>query len=348
MSKINAIRLINLNYNNNAIRISDETFQLGGQSTLLSLRNGGGKSVLVQMISSLFVHKQYRKTKDRPFESYFTTAKPTFILVEWALDHGAGYCLTGMMVRKSQGMEEQVSEPLEMINFIAEYQARCEQDIYHIPVIEKGKKEIVLKSFHTCRQLFEAYKKERSIKFFYYDMNNYAQSRQYFDKLSEYQIYYKEWENIIRKVNLEESGLSKLFSDCKNEKELLEKWFLDVIQSKLNREQDRMKEFQTIIEKYVSMYKDNKSKIERRDTILKFKEDMLEIEEKANAYQQSELRVEEAKNKIACFIEELNRLEDLVNQKKKEIEERKTACEAEISRITYEKLSMETYQLADK
>lgn len=82
MSKINAIRLINLNYNNNAIRISDETFQLGGQSTLLSLRNGGGKSVLVQMISAPFVHKQYRKTKDRPFESYFTTAKPTFIMVE--------------------------------------------------------------------------------------------------------------------------------------------------------------------------------------------------------------------------------------------------------------------------
>ena len=111
MSKINAVRLINLNYNNNAIRISDETFQMGGQSTLLSLRNGGGKSVLVQMLTAPFVHKQYRKTKDRPFESYFTTAKPTFIMVEWELDQGAGYCLTGMMVRKNQASEEQSSEP---------------------------------------------------------------------------------------------------------------------------------------------------------------------------------------------------------------------------------------------
>ena len=50
MSKINAVRLINLNYNNNSIRISDETFRFNGESTLLSLRNGGGKSVLVQMI----------------------------------------------------------------------------------------------------------------------------------------------------------------------------------------------------------------------------------------------------------------------------------------------------------
>lgn len=57
MSKVNAVRFINLNYNNNAIRISDETFQMGGRSTLLSLRNGGGKSVLVQMMTAPFVHK---------------------------------------------------------------------------------------------------------------------------------------------------------------------------------------------------------------------------------------------------------------------------------------------------
>ena len=73
MSKINAVRFININYNNNAIRISDEIFQMNGKSTLLSLRNGGGKSVLVQMMMAPFVHKRYRDTKDRPFSSYFTT-----------------------------------------------------------------------------------------------------------------------------------------------------------------------------------------------------------------------------------------------------------------------------------
>ena len=67
MSKINAIRLINLNYNNNAIKISDETFHLNGDSTLLSLRNGGGKSVLVQMMTAPFVHKLFRRAMIRPF-----------------------------------------------------------------------------------------------------------------------------------------------------------------------------------------------------------------------------------------------------------------------------------------
>ena len=250
MSKINAIRLINLNYNNNAIKISDETFHLNGESTLLSLRNGGGKSVLVQMMTAPFVHKRYRDAKDRPFESYFTGSRPTFILVEWALDQGAGYVMTGMMVRKRQeisGEETGSGEELEIVNLISEYKERCLLDISHLPVVEKTKKEITLKSFGACRQLFESWKRDKSVNFFFYDMNNQAQSRQYFDKLKEYQINYKEWETIIKKVNLKESGLSDLFADCRDEKGLVEKWFLDAVESKLNRDRNRMKEFQNIV-----------------------------------------------------------------------------------------------------
>ena len=47
MSKINAVRMINLNYNNNTMRVSDDIFQMQGRSTLMSLQNGGGKSVPV-------------------------------------------------------------------------------------------------------------------------------------------------------------------------------------------------------------------------------------------------------------------------------------------------------------
>ncbi|MBQ3544757.1 MAG: hypothetical protein IJA34_07220 [Lachnospiraceae bacterium] len=348
MSKINAVRLINLNYNNNSIRISDETFQFNGQSTLLSLRNGGGKSVLVQMMTAPFVHKQYRKTKDRPFESYFTTSKPTFIMVEWKLDQGAGYCLTGMMVRRSQASEEQSSEPLEIINFVSEYSSRCDYDIFNIPLVEKNNKETILKNFNECKQIFEMYKKDNSKKFYYYDMNNSAQSRQYFDKIAEYKIYYKEWETIIRKVNLKESGLSELFSDCKNEKELVDKWFLETIQDKLNQGQNRVKEFQSIIDKYVRMYKENKSKIERRNTILKFKDDMKEIEDKAYIYQNAENNVKNQENKIACLIKELKHLEEKLENNKNELEINILECNTKIEHISYERISLDVYKLFDE
>ncbi len=348
MSKINAVRLINLNYNNNAIRISDEIFHLNGESTLLSLRNGGGKSVLVQMMTAPFVHKRYRDTKDRPFESYFTTNKPTFILVEWVLDQGAGYVLTGMMVRRSQEISEESGESLEMINFITEYRERCQQDIYHLPVVEKTKKEIVLKNFGACRQLFETYKRDKSMHFSYYDMNNNAQSRQYFDRLKEYKIDYKEWETIIKKVNLKESGLSELFADCRDEKGLVEKWFLEAVESKLNKDKNRMKEFQNILEKYVGQYKDNKSKIQRRDTIRRFQEEAVGIEERALEYRTGSQKEMEWENKIANFLAVLEELSKDASEKQEGVEQEQKTLREDILHIEYEQLSQEIYELVDK
>ena len=306
MSKINAVRLININYNHNAIRISDETMHFNGESTLISLQNGGGKSVLVQMITAPFVQKRYRNTKDRPFASYFTSGRPSFIMVEWALDQGAGYVMTGMMVRQSQGTED--GDELEMVNFISEYKDACPYDLHHIPVIEKTKDEISLKSFAVCRQLFDFYKKDRSVRFFCYDMNNSAQSKQYFDKLIEYGINFREWQNIIKKVNEEESGLSKLFADCKDEKGLVEKWFLDAIENKLNKDQNRMQEFRNILEKYISLYRDNESKIKRRDVIRKFDDEAACISEQGEIYVKESNAAEQALGKITAYIQELNRL----------------------------------------
>lgn len=348
MSKINAVRLINLNYNNNAIKISDEIFHMNGESTLLSLRNGGGKSVLVQMMMAPFVHKRYRDAKDRPFESYFTTSKPTFILVEWALDQGAGYVLTGMMVRRSQSMDGEQTENLDMINIVSEYEESCLTDIQHLPVVEKGKKEMVLKNFAACRQLFEGFKKDSSLKFFYYDMTNSAQSRQYFDKLMEYQINYKEWETIIKKVNLEESGLSNLFADCRDERGLVEKWFLDAVEGKLNKEKDRMKEFQSITEKYVGQYKDNQSKIKRRDTIRLFKEEGIRIEESALKYQEIEEKKQQQENRIAGFIRELDTVKASTQERMQSVKEELEDVRQAVEHVEYEKLSSEYYQLEKK
>lgn len=344
MSKINAVRLINVNYNNNAIRISDECFHLNGESTLMSLQNGGGKSVLVQMLTAPFVHKRYRDTKDRPFESYFTTNKPSFILVEWVLEQGAGFVLTGMMVRKNPEITEEDKEGLEIVTIISEYREPCIQDIYHLPVVEKGKKEVILKGFGTCRQLFEGYKKDSSMEFFCYDMGNAAQSRQYFDKLMEYQIHYKEWESIIKKVNLKESGLSDLFSDCKDEKGLVEKWFLEAVENKLNKERDRIKEFQSILEKYVGQYKDNRSKIERRDTIRVFKEQAKDIGEKGKEYEEAEAALRGQENKIASFIQSLEECREDAQKEESRTLEKLEIVRKEIAQTEYERLSGEFYQ----
>lgn len=344
MSKINAVRFINLNYNNNAMKINDECMQFSGKSTLLSLRNGGGKTVLVQMMTAPFVHRGKQKTKDRPFESYFTTAKPSFILVEWLLDAGAGYVLTGLMVRKNQEISEEKTDALEMMAIISEYKEPCMQDIHHLPVVEQNEKTMKLKSYNSCRKLFEDYKKDKKISFFCYDMSSPAQSRQYFYKLMEYQINYKEWETIIRKVNVKESGLSELFSDCRTEKELIEKWFLEAVESKLNKEENKVKNFQEILEKYAGKYKNIKEQLKRRDAIQKFKEAAEEIQINAEDFLVKEGEKAEQEKVIAAFIARLNVLYEEAEIERERQEEGRKKLQEELEFLKYEQLSCEFHE----
>lgn len=344
MSKINAVRFINLNYNNNAMKINDECMQFSGKSTLLSLRNGGGKTVLVQMMTAPFVHRGKQKTKDRPFESYFTTAKPSFILVEWLLDGGAGYVLTGLMVRKNQEISEEKTDALEMMAIISEYKEPCMQDIHHLPVVEQNEKTMKLKSYNSCRKLFEDYKKDKKLSFFCYDMSSPAQSRQYFYKLMGYQINYKEWETIIRKVNVKESGLSELFSDCRTEKELVEKWFLEAVESKLNKEENKVKNFQEILEKYAGKYKNIKEQLKRRDAIQKFKEAAEEIQINAEDFLVKEGEKIEQEKVIAAFIARLNVLYEEAEIERERQEEGRKKLQEELEFLKYEQLSCEFHE----
>ena len=349
MSKINAIRLINLNYNYNGIRVDDETFHLNGESTLLSLRNGGGKSVLVQMLIAPFVHKRYRDTNERKFSGYFTTNKPSFILIEWKLDGSSGYVLTGMMIRKSQETnEEQGQNDLDILQFIHEYKEQNPYDIRNIPFIKTDDDSKTLMKYSDCKNLLESLKISNDYKFFLYDMNNSTQSRSYFNKLEEYQIYCKEWESIVKKINLKESGLSELFTKAKDEAGLIEAWFLPTVEDKLNKDKNRIEEFRDILSKYIKQYKDNKAKIDKKNIILLFKEETSSVLDIAGNLKASTEEKHSLENKIANLIKKLKDLKCNLDSDKDNLEEKDAVLKDEISRIEYEELSFEIYGLKDE
>ncbi len=354
MGTINAVRLININYNNGGIRINDETFNLNGESTLLSLQNGGGKSVLVQMMTAPFVHKNYRNAKDRPFAGYFTGSKPSFILIEWILDGGAGRLMNGFMIRKNPddtGTDGENHDELEITSIISAYRGDCEWDIRHLPVVEKTKKEMNLKNYGVCRQIFDGFKKDRQSTFFYYDMNHGVQQRQYFDKLREYKIDCREWENIIKKVNLKEGGLIDLFSDCRDEKGLTEKWFLDAVEKKLDIDGTRMRDFARIMESHARQCFENADKIKRRDDIGLFKqyvaseEDDRSVRSLAGYELQKEQQKNEQTDKIVTFFADVSDIRDATNE---EIEQKKADVldlSEQVQFVKYEKYSAEIHAL---
>lgn len=345
MSKMNALRIINLNYNHHTMKIDDELFHLQGQSTLLSLRNGGGKSVLVQMMMAPFMTKGKRNLKDREFQSYFTTPKPTLILIEWVKDHGAGYVLTGMMVRKRQDqLEEMEKEPLEVLQFIHEYKEANPYDITHFPAVELTEKGKKLKAFGTMKQLFDSLKKDGKYHFNYYDMSQSHQARRYFSHLKENQIHQKEWESIIKPINLKESGLSELFHDCKNASGLVEKWFLHAVHDKLNKEDDKIKRFKDNLMKYIYQYKENASKINRKELIEAFKEAAKILFEEAYGFQENLAQKEILESQLVALSDQLTKCVEELRQALEKEEEKEQHIKESIERLQYEELCIKIYE----
>ncbi len=194
---------------------------------------------------SLFVNRTFRDFGDRPFKSYFTTNRPTFLMTEWQLDNGRDRFLAGMMVRKNQ-KEDNDAEALEMYTFTGSYSHACKYDLDNIPVVRQDGNRKILKGFSECKTLMEDLCKKETGDFRLYDMTSQYGRRQYFATLRQYQINNKEWESIIRKVNQKESGLSELFQNAKDEKDLVENWFLRPIEEKLNQEKNKIDEFRKL------------------------------------------------------------------------------------------------------
>jgi chromosome segregation ATPase len=265
------------------------------------------------------------------------------------LDGNAGYVLTGMMVRKSQEIsEEQNQDDLDIIQFIHEYKAKNQYDIHNIPFIKNDDDNKILMKYSDCKILLENIKISNDYRFSLYDMNNSTQSRNYFSKLEEYQIYHKEWESIVKKINLRESGLSELFTNAKDEVGLIETWFLPTVEDKLNKDKNRIEEFRDILSKYIKQYKDNKAKIDKKNIILLFKEETSTVLDIAEDLKASTEEKHSLENKIANLIMKLRNLKDNLDSDRISLEEKDAILNEEINRIEYEELSFEIYGLKEE
>lgn len=328
------------------MRIHDETFEFGGESTLMSLRNGGGKTVMVQMLMSPFLFGKDRDLKDRKFKSYFTTNEPTFILTEWLLDNNAGYVLVGSAIRKKPAyLEDEVSDDIEIINFVYEYKEANQYDIHRIPLIEKSDSGIRIKSFSEMKKVFGIMQSERKYTFDYYDVTNSYQKKKYIDKLKEFSIDHREWKSIIRKINLKESGLTELFNEAKTIPLLIKGWFLPAVDEKLNDQVNHIYSFQEIVKKFVYQLEENKSKIVLRDGIIQFRDYAQKINEYANDLNIAIKEKEKAANRIANFYIYLEKEMVELQNNRNLLLEAQDELEVERKQIEYEKLSYEYYEL---
>lgn len=228
MPNINRIRIINFSYNHDSRHIVDETFNFhGGEDALLNLANGGGKSVLVQLFLQVIVPGA--KIQGRNIASFFRKkSQPTYIMIEWKLDGGGGYLLTGIGMTSAEAAEGEGAKPrVRYFTFTSKYRAANPYDIMNIPVVIRSGGVLELKPFREARKILSEKERKDPYLVGYYpedDRNGYAK------RLAEFGISQDEWRNVIARINDSENGLEDLFQKYRSSSQLLDDWIIKTVE----------------------------------------------------------------------------------------------------------------------
>ena len=227
MPKINRIRIINFAYNDDTREITDEIFRFyDGENALLNLANGGGKSVLVQLMMQPILPDL--KMQKRRMADYFRKGtSPSYVILEWKLDNEVRreYLMTGIAIAPRTAASDE-SGRIHYFTFGNYYRQASPFDLQSLPFVRKENGRQLLLPFEKAR---ESVKKAVSSnrEAFYYSRED---AREYRKKLLEFGISQEEWKNIIVRMNNDEGGITELFERCNTSDSILNEWIIKNIE----------------------------------------------------------------------------------------------------------------------
>lgn len=223
MPAIRKIRIVNFRFNDGVKLIPDEIFCTENAEgkpidTLLNLDNGGGKSVLVQLMLQPVCPKA--KVQNRNISDYFQKGTDhAFVLIEWSLDNSTNSLLTGIALAASTNADDETeSRTVRYYTFLHDYTRVGDKlDIINLPLTERTGSHIRALSFEDMRKFLQS----RRVEYFPSDS-----LRRYHDRLASYGILHTEWENILVRINSVEGGITKFFEEYKTADRLLDRFII--------------------------------------------------------------------------------------------------------------------------
>lgn len=344
MPKINRARIINFSYNNNNRHIIDEIFDFyGGENALLNLKNGGGKSVLVQTLFQPVIPKV--RLMGRRIEDFFKSMKtPSYIMLEWILEDKGGYLLTGigMARRESRTVEEgEAGIDLKYFTFTVKYREANEFDIRNIPLAKKINKAVEIMDFKEAKSLLDSKKPNEK-----YEITIYSEDerKEYADELANYGISQEEWRSVILNINQTEGGVIEIFDKCKSSQQLLNDWILKSIEKAINGEEDKdNKKLGQMLENVVNDIIDNEKFIRDKEILQGFMKRSEEIIDELNKVEECRGREKNKKSDIAELWYYADKKRSLYEEEKHKNENRIEELNSEIEKIALEEISKEYY-----
>lgn len=211
MPQIKRIRVANIKYDGNQKQMPDLSFELNREDAIFLLANGGGKSLLVQLIIQTILPNQ-PMGKRRIADLFKRTNYTGHVAVEWSLDNEGdeehllctGFCFT----------EGRGNKRLDYYNYLINYTASDDFGLASLPLI-KGQ---------------DLFNKREPIRFqrlkdWLYDLDKqrvevFDRIYKYHQQLKEYDISPAVWESIA-KTNAAEGGVDDYFARSKNTVQLL-------------------------------------------------------------------------------------------------------------------------------
>jgi len=343
MPKINRIRIINFSYNGEKRLILDELFNFHkGENALFSLKNGGGKSVLVQaMMQPILSNQMLQKRK---MSDFFVKKKlPAYILIEWKLDGDGGYLLTGIcMTSKESLFQEQEDEgnSIKFFTFTTSYRNPDKFDIQRIPLVRKENNRIIVSTFKEAQDLLQVERKYRpNIVNVFSDQEKKA----YQTHLLSYNINSDEWNTIIVPINSEEGGIIKIFEKCKTSRQLLREWILKTVNKVLFDDPNESQSLHHMMATLAQTMIDNEEFVLERNLLKGFTENLQKISDEvcdmATTYGE-ELELQEQLQSLDRYLEEeIRKISMSIEEDLLKMEEQ----EKQKIRISQEKISHDYY-----
>ena len=277
MPQISKVRIVNFNYNDGKRLIADELYDFASKekddalNVLINLANGGGKSVLVQLMMQPIIPKA--KVAGRKIESFFNKASDhCFIPIEWIKDNSTEKLLTGiaMSASESSTTEDDSSRGMAVkyYTFYSNYNSYSSPyDVANMPLSKKENGRFVAAEFDAVRTL--ARKSNGVLNYYVADENPKWQK-----KLAEYGLIQNEW-RMMEKLNSEEGGLSKFFGDFKTSDHLVDRLLIPTIESKLNQTHSKEdNSLATMLLSYANQYASKQEVIREKEIYEAFSKEL--------------------------------------------------------------------------
>lgn len=346
MPQINKFRIVNFAYNDGNRFIPDELYDLSSDkgealNSLFNLNNGGGKTVLVQLMMQP-VHPR-AMAGGRRIEDYFSRpGDHSFVLIEWNLDGSDDKLLTGIAIAgsASENNDESIrGNTIRYYTFKTVYENSFSS--YSIAALELSKNEngkyvpapfsYVRDKAKNSRGVLEVYSSDESSK--------------WTKELSEYGIYRSEWETVIETLNKDEGGLNQYFDDAKTSDKLIAKFFIPAIENKMKGAVSNGTDssLETMLINYAKRISEKEAVIRERDTNRRLIAELSELGEISDDLYTSGEKLTDSIGEVCGFKASIGRKIGTIDENIIGTAEEIQSVDSKIRHIEHEEKSKEYY-----